>query len=207
VPRRRAPTLTAHGRLPSQRCGWASTSCSPSPSSRSTFSQPAARPICLQTSSHVIILVTIALGGGLHTCGWGSAVARSCGQDLDVAGAAFRGRLGLQGSVHRPSASAGRAGFTSPAPRAPAFATLLPFTLCTMLAPVQHQRRSKKNCHHAASPSFARCCVRFTVFCPLVFADMCTHRPSSLLQAAAAHACVPCSLTLPASRLLFEREF
>ena len=80
VPRRRAPTLTAPGRLPSQRGGWTSTSGSPSPSSRSTFSRPAARLICLQTSSRVIIPATIALGGGLQTGGWGSAVARSCGQ-------------------------------------------------------------------------------------------------------------------------------
>ena len=40
----------------------------------------AARLICLQTSSRVIIPATIALGGGLQTGGWESAVARSCGQ-------------------------------------------------------------------------------------------------------------------------------
>jgi hypothetical protein len=43
-----------------------------------------------------------------------------------------------------------------------------PFTLCTMLAPVQRQ-------HHAASPSLARCCARFTVSRSLVFLLICAH--------------------------------
>ena len=143
------------------------------------------------------------------TGGWGSVVARSCEQILRCRFLRNRGGAEVRiDSLRRPSAATGSAGVTSPAPRAPAFAILLPFTLCTMLALVQHQHRSKNTWHHAASPSFSRCCVRFTVSRLLVFADMCTHRPQAsspslnipgaLLQSATAHACALCSL-MPAN--------
>ena len=106
--------------------------------------------------------------------------------------------------LRRPSATTSSAGVTSPPPRAPAFAILLLFTLCTMLAHVQHQHRSTHAWRRPAFPNFSRRFVRFTVSpqpAHSFFADMCTN-PSFFtiseciapLQTAVAHACARCTL-------------
>ena len=124
------------------------------------------------------------------TDGWvGKRGSQELWTDRDVAGAAFRGQGGLQGNTHRPSASAGRAGFTSPASRAAAFAILLPFTLCTMLAPVRHQRRSRSAAFMLLPPALLAA----------VFASLCS-APSFLLICARI-VLLRCSRRLPRMRV------
>jgi len=136
------------------------------------------------------------------TDGWvGKRGSQELWTDRDVAGAAFRGQGGLQGTTHRLSASAGqgtthrlsasagRAGFTSPASRAAAFAILLPFTLCTMLAPVRHQRRSRSAAFMLLPPALLAA----------VFASLCS-APSFLLICARI-VLLRCSRRLPRMRV------
>ena len=124
--------------------------------------------------------MTIALGGGLPTGGCGSAVARSCGQiemllvQLSVVkGGCKEIRINR---LRQPAAQASR--HLRLVQQRLLYSSRSPCALaCSCAAPAPEQER----CLHAAFPGFARCCVRFTVFCPLVFADMCAHCPSSLL--------------------------